>query len=40
MISDLAVGFGTFYKLDNELILKDNQLINIGEVYLVVNLSV
>jgi hypothetical protein len=34
-IKDLGNGFGTFIKLINELKLKDNLLINIGETYMV-----
>lgn len=34
-IVDLGKGFGTFMKLQNELLLKDNHLINIGNSYIV-----
>ena len=34
-IKDLGNGFGTFIKLINELKIKDNLLINIGETYMV-----
>ena len=34
-IKDLGNGFGTFIKLINELKIKDNLLINIGETYIV-----
>lgn len=43
-IRDLAIGFGAFMRVDSPLVrdmqpLKDNYLINIGESFLVVNLS-
>ena len=34
-IKDLGSGFGTFIKIIDELIIKDNYLVNIGETYLV-----
>ena len=34
-IQDLGFGFGTFIKIINELKIKDNYLVNIGETYLV-----
>ena len=34
-IQDLGFGFGTFIKIIDELIIKDNYLVNIGETYLV-----
>jgi hypothetical protein len=37
-IKDLGVGFGTFYKLDFPLVLKDNHLLNMGLIFMVVNL--
>lgn len=38
-IKDLGNGFGVFYKLDTIYTLKDNQLINIGQIFIVVNIS-
>ena len=32
---DLGVGYGTFYKIEEETILKENSIINIGESYLI-----
>jgi len=37
-IKDLGVGFGTFYKLDFPLVLKDNHLLNMGLIFMVVNI--
>ena len=44
-IKDLGIGFGVFKKMDDPkpktagtVILKDNMLINVGEVYVVVNI--
>ena len=34
-IQDLGCGFGTFMKLTNEIVIKDNYLINIGNSYIV-----
>jgi len=34
-IKDLGAGFGTFIKLDNEMKINNNSLINIGETFLV-----
>ena len=34
-IQDLGFGYGTFIKIIDELIIKDNYLVNIGETYLV-----
>ena len=36
-IKDLGVGFGVFYKLEFQLLLKQNQLINFGGIFMVVN---
>ena len=38
-IKDLGFGFGTFIKLEEDIKLKDNFLINIGETYIVFSLS-
>ena len=38
-IKDLGFGFGTFIKLTNDIKLKDNFLINIGETYIVFSLN-
>ena len=32
---DLGVGFGTFYKIEEETILKENSIVNIGESFLI-----
>ena len=32
---DMGVGYGTFYKIEEETIIKENSIINIGESYLV-----
>lgn len=37
-IKDLGTGFGAFVKLDSQLYLRDNNLLHIGESFLVVNL--
>jgi hypothetical protein len=31
---DLGVGYGTFYKIEDDVIIKENSIINIGESYL------
>ena len=38
LIKDLGVGFGTFVRLDYIHLLRDNQLINIGQIFIVVNI--
>jgi hypothetical protein len=38
MIQDLAVGLGTFVKIEGSLKLKDNQLLNLGDNFIVVNI--
>ena len=38
-ISDLGNGYGTFVKLDFPWKIKDNQLINIGDTYIVCNIQ-
>jgi hypothetical protein len=38
-IQDLGFGFGTFIKIINELKIKDNYLVNIGETYLVFSID-
>ena len=37
-IKDLGIGYGVFVKLTENLPLKDNYLINMGESYIVANL--
>jgi len=37
-IKDLGIGYGVFVKLAENLVLKDNYLINMGESYIVANL--
>ena len=32
---DLGVGYGTFYKIEEETVLKENSIVNIGESFLV-----
>ena len=32
---DLGVGYGTFYKIEEETTIKENSIVNIGESYLV-----
>jgi len=39
-LKDLGFGFGTFIKLTNDIKLKDNFLINIGETYIVFSLNI
>ena len=38
-IKDLGLGYGIFYKLDHSLRLRDNLLLNIGVVFIIVKLS-
>ena len=38
LIRDLGIGFGAFVRLDHELELKDNHLLNMGESFIIVNL--
>jgi hypothetical protein len=38
IIKDLGLGYGTFVRLDRLITLKDNQLINIGQIFIVVNI--
>jgi len=38
-IRDLGVGFGVFVRIETSTTLKDNQLINIGESYFIVNID-
>lgn len=38
LMKDLGVGFGVFTESVGPVILKDNQLINMGESYIVTNL--
>ena len=39
IIKDLGIGYGTFFRLNYIHTLKDNQLINIGTIYIVVNIG-
>ena len=32
---DMKIGYGTFYKIEEETIIKENSIINIGESYLI-----
>jgi hypothetical protein len=32
---DMGVGYGTFYKIEEETVIKENSIFNIGESYLV-----
>ena len=34
-LKDMGVGYGTFYKIEEETIIKENNIINIGESYLI-----
>ena len=34
-LMDLGVGYGTFYKIDEETVIKENSIVNIGESFLV-----
>jgi len=34
-LMDLGVGYGTFYKIEEETIIKENSIVNIGESFLV-----
>lgn len=38
-MKDLGCGFGTFLKVKEEIVLRNNALINIGDSYIVVTLS-
>jgi hypothetical protein len=38
-LKDLGCGFGTFLKVRNEIVLRNNALINIGDSYIVVTFS-
>jgi len=38
-VKDLGVGFGTFYKLDFPLVLKDNHLLNMGLIFMIINIG-
>lgn len=37
-IQDLGIGWGTFVKLETKLILRNKQVLNIGETFISVNL--
>ena len=39
IIKDLGIGYGTFVRLNYIHILKDNQLINIGQIYILVYIT-
>ncbi len=39
-LKDLGNGFGTFIKIQSEVLLKDNSLINIGDSYLVCTMGI
>ena len=32
---DMGVGYGTFYKIEEETLIKENNIVNIGESYLI-----
>ena len=32
---DLGIGYGTFFKIEEEIAIKENSIINIGESYLI-----
>jgi hypothetical protein len=34
-IKDLGIGFGTFYKIDYPLLIRNNMLLNIGLIFMV-----
>ena len=38
LVRDLGIGFGAFVRLDRPLELKDNNLLNMGESFIIVNL--
>ena len=37
---DLGVGYGTFYKIEDEAAIKENTIVNIGENYLVFSFKI
>lgn len=37
-IKDLGIGFGAFVRLERQLELRDNHLLNMGESFIIVNL--
>ena len=39
-IKDCGMSYGTFIKIQNEIILKDNYLINIGDTYLAISIGI
>lgn len=39
IIKDLGIGYGTFVRLDCVHTLKDNQLINVGQIFIIVNIN-
>ena len=34
-LMDLGIGYGTFFKIEEDIIIKENSIINIGESYLI-----
>ena len=34
-LMDLGIGYGTFFKIEEDIIIKENSIINIGECYLI-----
>ena len=38
-IKDLGIGFGAFVKIDQPLVLKDNNLLSMGSSFLIINFS-
>lgn len=38
-IRDLGIGFGAFTKIDQPVILKDNNLLSMGSSFLIINFS-
>ncbi len=38
-LRDLGSGFGCFMKIKNDILLKNNCLINIGDSYIVINIE-
>ena len=38
-LKDMGIGYGTFYKIDEETIIKENYIINIGESYLIFSIK-
>ena len=38
-IRDLGIGFGAFVKIDNPLLLRDNNLLSMGSSFLIINMD-